>query len=143
MKDLKFIQACPDDTYYTWQVHTWLESLRNIGKSDKAISLIFTPTDRKFNEKWKELEALYPESEFYYVKDEDNVTKLLGIYIPILRPHILWQHFEKHPELQEKTIIYTDCDILWLDTLNISHLLEDDVNYVSDANSYLNYSYFY
>ena len=66
----------------------------------------------------------------------------MGVYIPILRPHILWQHFEVYPELKDKTIIYTDSDILWLDTLNINHLLLDNINYVSDASSYLNYSYF-
>ena len=38
MKDLRFICAQPDDTYYTWQVHLWLESLKNIGQSDKAIA---------------------------------------------------------------------------------------------------------
>ena len=38
-KELRFIQSCPDDNYYVWQVHTWLESLKNIGKSDRAISL--------------------------------------------------------------------------------------------------------
>ena len=55
MKDLKFIQACPDDAYYTWQVHMWLESLRNIGQSDKAISLIFTPKNREVNPNWKQI----------------------------------------------------------------------------------------
>jgi hypothetical protein len=38
--------------------------------------------------------------------------------------------------------VYTDCDILWTDNMNIDHLLEDDINYVSDASSYLNNSYF-
>ena len=47
MKDLNFICAQPDDTYYTWQVHLWLESLKNIGHVDKAIVLIFTPKGRK------------------------------------------------------------------------------------------------
>ena len=43
MRELKFIQCCPSDIYYTWQVNLWLESLREIGQSDKAINLIFTP----------------------------------------------------------------------------------------------------
>lgn len=45
-RDLKFIQSCPDDTYYVWQVHLWLESLKKIGHSDKAIVLVFTPADK-------------------------------------------------------------------------------------------------
>ena len=41
MRDAKFICCQPDDTYYTWQVHMWLESLRNLNLSHKAIVLIF------------------------------------------------------------------------------------------------------
>ena len=30
MKDVKFITCCPSNDYYTWQVHLWLESLKEI-----------------------------------------------------------------------------------------------------------------
>lgn len=142
MKDLKFIQACPDDDYYIWQVHTWLESLRNIGKSDKAISLIFTPKDRSFNYKWRKVELLYPESEFFYVKDEDNVSKLLGIYIPVLRPYCLMKYFNAHPEMVNKAIFYCDCDVVFTKHFNIDQFVDDDINYMSNTNSYINASYF-
>src|SRR6478736_5323742 len=104
MRDLIFIQACTDDTYYIWQTHLWLESLRNIGKSNKAVSLIFTPNCREFNKKWKELEKLYPESEFFYCKDVDNLSALLGIYISIHRSYSLMKYFELHPELEQKAV---------------------------------------
>lgn len=142
MKDLKFIQACPDDIYYVWQVHLWLESLRNIGKSDKAVSLIFTPMNREFNEKWKTLEKLYPEAEFKYYKDEDNINTLLRIYIPILRPYVLMKYFKEHPEMSEKAIFYCDSDVLFTSNFNIDAYINDDVNYVSDTLSYINASYF-
>jgi hypothetical protein len=38
MKDLKF-QQFAQMMYYTWQVHLWLDSLRDLGHSDKAIVL--------------------------------------------------------------------------------------------------------
>jgi hypothetical protein len=142
MKDLKFIQACPDDTYYTWQVNLWLESLRDIGHSDKAISLIFTPKGRAKNNKWKQIVDLYPEAEFYFYEDEDELSKLLGIYIPVLRPYVLWKHFKLHPELSEKAIFYCDSDILFMKDFNVDQFLEDDINYLSDTNSYINAKYF-
>jgi len=55
MKDLRYVCAQPDDSYYTWQVHLWLESLRNRGESDKAIVLIFIPKFRERNEKWDQV----------------------------------------------------------------------------------------
>ena len=95
MKDLKFICAQPDDTYYTWQVHLWLESLKEIGQIENAIVLVFTPAVRAFNDKWKKIQDLYPEAEFNFYKDEENdVSKLLGIYIPVLRPWLLWKYFK-------------------------------------------------
>ena len=70
MKDLKFICAQPDDTYYTWQVHAWLESLKEIGHLDKAIVLIYTPSFREKSDKWQKIVDLYPEAELLW-----NISK--------------------------------------------------------------------
>ncbi len=142
MRDLKFICAQPDDTYYTWQVHLWLESLKEIGQSDKAIVLIFIPKNRTQNPKWDQIISLYPEAEFNFYKDEDNVSALLGIYIPVLRPYVLWKYAKQHPEISSKALFYCDSDILFTKDFNIEQFLEDDVNYLSDTNSYINASYF-
>jgi len=142
MRDLKFIQACPSDVYYTWQVHLWLESLRNIGHSDKAISVIFTPAGRENRDKWQQIIDLYPESEFHFYKDEDNLNQLLGIYIPVLRPYVLWKHFKANPELSKRAVFYCDSDILFTKDFNLDNFKDDDVNYLSDTNSYINATYF-
>jgi hypothetical protein len=142
MKDIKFICVQPDDTYYIWQVHLWLESLRELGHSDKAIVLVFTPNFREKSERWGQIVNLYPEAEFHFYKDVDNVSKLLGIYIPILRPYCLMKHFKAHPELKEKAIFYCDSDILFTPDFNIDKFIDDDVCYLSDTNSYINATYF-
>jgi len=142
MKELKFIQACPDDVYYTWQVHLWLESLKEIGHSDKAISLIFSPKGRAKNEKWKQVVDLYPEAEFHFYEDEDDVSKLLGIYIPVLRPYVLWRFFKENPMMSANAMFYCDSDILFTKEFNLDQFLEDDINYLSDTNSYINAKYF-
>lgn len=142
MRELKFLQACPSDIYYTWQVHLWLESLRNIGQSDKAISVIFTPKGRENITKWKQVQDLYPEAEFHFYNDTDNLNQFLGIYIPILRPYVLEKHFRLFPELKEKAIFYCDSDILFMKDFNIYKFLEDDICYLSDTNSYINSDYF-
>ena len=141
-KELKFISCQPDDAYYTWQVHLWLESLKGLGHSDKAIVLIFTPNYREVNLKWKQVMDLYPESEFHFYKDEDKMTALLGIYIPILRPYTLWRHFTNHPELKDNALFYCDSDILFTEKFNIDEYLQDDVCYLSDTKSYINSDYF-
>lgn len=142
MKELRFICAQPDDNYYTWQVHMWLESLRELGQSDKAIVLIFTPNFRERNEKWKQVVDLYPEAEFRFYKDEHNVSQYLNIYIPVLRPYVLWRYFTDVPEMSNKAVFYCDSDILFMPTFDVEQFLEDDVNYLSDTNSYINVKYF-
>ncbi len=142
MKDLKFICAQPDDNYYIWQVHMWLESLKMIGHSDKAIVLVFTPDFREKNEGWQKVADLYPESEFFYVKDKDKVSKMLGVYIPILRPYSLMKYFQAKPEMVNKAVLYCDSDVLFTEKFNIDAYLDDDVCYLSDTNSYINALYF-
>ncbi len=142
MRDLKFVQACPDDTYYTWQVHLWLESLKELGHSDKAVNLIFTPKNRKFNDKWQKIVDLYPEAEFHFYNDDDNISQYIPVYIPILRPYVLWRYFKENPENSSKAFFYCDSDILFTKDFNLDKFLEDDVCYLSDTNSYINASYF-
>jgi len=142
MKDLKYVCVQPDDQYYTWQVHMWLESLRNRGESDKAIVLIFTPNYREVNKNWKQVTDIYPEAEFHFYKDEHDVSSLLGIYIPVLRPYTLWRHWKEHPSLSDKAIFYCDSDVLFTEHFDIQKYIDDDVCYLSDTQSYIGAAYF-
>ena len=142
MKDLRFICSQPDDVYYTWQVHAWLESLKSIGHSDKAIVLVYTPSFREYNGKWEKIMDLYPEAQFAFYKDEGDVSSQLGTYIPVLRPFSLMKYFQEHPEMMTKAVFYCDCDILFTDKFNIDDYINDEICYLSDTNSYINASYF-
>lgn len=142
MRDLKFITCLPSDTYYTWQCHLWLESLREIKQSHRAIVLIFNAHNVPYNTKWDQIVSLYPEATFKLYHDEHNVQALLGTYIPVLRPYLMWRFYTEFPYMEECQIFYCDSDIIFTDKFDISQLLEDDMNYVSDTNSYINASYF-
>jgi len=143
MKDLRFICVQPDDTYYTWQVHAWVESLKKLGYSEKATVLIFIPGFRDKNPKWQQIIDLYPETEFVFYKDVDSeISDKLGVYIPVLRPWTLAKYFKDHPEWSEKTVFYCDSDVLFTDKLDIEKFIDDDICYLSDTNSYINASYF-
>ena len=142
MKDLKFICAQPDDVYYTWQVHLWLESLKKLGHSDKAIVLVYTPSFREYNGKWEKIMELYPEADFAFYKDSGDVSQYLGVYIPILRPYCLMRYFQDHPEMITKAVFYCDCDVIFTEKFDIDKFKDDEINYLSDTNSYISASYF-
>ena len=143
MKDLKFICAQPDDTYFTWQVHMWLESLRELGYSEKAIVLVLTPADRpQRNTKWDQVVDLYPEATFAFYKDKHDIGKHFPIYIPILRPYLLWRFWTDNPDMKDKAVFYCDCDIAFTDKFNIDNYIDDDVCYLSDTIGYIGAKYF-
>ena len=135
------ITAQPDDQYFIWQNHLYIESCIERGFTEDQIHiLLYKPTSRIPNTNWNKLKEIYPKLNIFLYEDK-GVQQYLSTYIPIIRPHILWQHFKKFPELQDRTIIYTDADILWTKNLDIKELLEDGNCYVSNASSYLNYDY--
>lgn len=144
MKELKFLTVFPSDSYFSWQCHLWLESLKNMGQSDKAIVLIFTPADRQDENRkaFQSIIDLYPEVEFNFYKDEHNVSKWLGRYIPILRLYTAWRYWTDKPEMKDKAVFYCDSDILFLEGFSLDKFLDDDIIYCSDTNSYINASYF-
>ncbi len=142
MRELVFIQAAPDDFYYLWQTHAWLESLKKLGKSDKAISCIFTPNYKEPNKQWESLVKLYPESKFFFYKDTDKITNLLGVYIPILRPYILMKYWMANPDMKDKAVFYCDNDVLFTNSFNVDNFVDDDICYLSNTNSYINAAYF-
>jgi hypothetical protein len=142
MRDLKFITTCPTDTYFSWQVHLWLESLKQLGHSNKAIVLLFSPLGRPINPIWEKIHKLYPESEFHTYVDDGTINPFLGIYIPILRLYSMKKYCEEYPEIDKCAVFYCDSDIIFTEKFNIDHLLEDEIIYLSDTNSYINASYF-
>ena len=135
------ITCQPTDDYFIWQNHLYIESCVNAGFKESDIHvLLYQPLGRPDNNKWNTLKESYPDVNIFIYKDK-GIQDKLRIYIPVLRPHILWQHFEAFPELENRTIIYTDCDILWTKNPKLEKYYNDKISYVSDANSYLNHSY--
>ena len=143
MKDIRYICCQPDDNYFKWQVHLWIESLKDRGVSDKAVVLIFTPFYREKNASWQNIVSLYPEVEFKFYKDEENlVSKQLGVYIPVLRPFLLMKYFAEFPDMENKAIFYYDADVILTERFNIQHLIDDEICYLSDTKSYIGAEYF-
>lgn len=144
MNKLKFIQVCSNVSYYVWQVGLWLESLKKLGLSNKAVNLIYLENEN--SGLWNSLISLYPESEFVFYKNgsEYNVSKLIFNYIPVIRPYCLYRYYSDFPEMENYSIFYCDCDILFTDKFNLENLLEkkDSKCYVSNTNSYINADYF-
>jgi hypothetical protein len=87
---------------------------------------------------WARIQQKYPEVKIYPYQ---NQGANLNLYLSIIRPHILRQHFERFPELKHKTLFYHDQDIIFNYLPDFETLSRDQINYQSDTSGYLDYNY--
>ena len=144
MKNLRYICAQPRLVYYAWQIEVMINNFIKHGINPNNIDILvaWNPNDNtntpEVIEIWDKLASHYNTVRFFFYQD----TRQQPIhYISSIRPNILKQHFEKHPELYHEAIFYHDCDIVFTKPPQFDHLLLDDLWYVSDTNSYINYDY--
>lgn len=143
-KELVIITCQPSDLYYIWQTQIFLESCKEKGYLSACQILIYHNTDKNKPElpkEWKQLSSMYPEARFFIYED-NQLTNLLSLYEPIIRPHTLARHFKQYKYLSKCAVFYCDCDIVLTEKFNIEKFIDDDINYLSDTKSYINSDYF-
>lgn len=143
MNKIKYMCVQPRLSYYTWQVEVMLNNfLKNkIPPYDIYVLVAWNPNDDTNNINnvipWFKLKEKYKDVNILFYKDTRNKPS----YISSIRPNILKQHFLLHPELKNETIFYHDCDILFTKPVDFSNLINDNIWYLSNTNSYINYEY--
>jgi hypothetical protein len=137
----KIIQVCHPTYYYGWQTAVWLDSLRSIGLSEKAVSILYYPKNTFHHKIWERLMEYFSEASFYiaYV-DIPEHEKI--VYPPIIRPYCLEKYYSENNI--EGPVLYTDCDVFFTDKFNVDNVpYSDKVAYLSDTNSYINFTYLF
>jgi hypothetical protein len=144
MKNLRYICVQPRTLYYAWQVEVMINNFIKHGINPNNIDILvaWNPVDATSYpeniEAWDKLASHYNTVRFFFYQD----TRIQPIhYISSVRPNVLKQHFLRYPELEKEAIFYHDSDIVFTKTPNFDHLLNDDIWYLSDTNSYINYRY--
>jgi hypothetical protein len=144
MKNLRYICVQPRLLYYAWQVEVMINNFIKHGINPNNIDILVAtnPNDLTSTPEniaaWNKLASHYNTVRFFFYQD----TRQQPIYyISSVRPNILKQHFEKYPELTNEVIFYHDCDIIFTKQPDWSPFLNDDIWYLSNTNSYINYDY--
>ena len=133
---MKFICAQPAIDYYTWQVEVMINNFIRNGANPGDIQIVCAHHGT-VSEKWQKLAKGYPEVKFFFYFD----ARQKPCYISSVRPHVLYQHWLKHPEMENETVFYHDCDIVFSKPIDFKEMLEDDICYVSDTVSYIGANY--
>lgn len=135
---MRYLCAQPATLYYAWQIDTLIYNFINNNIKQEQIDIVCA-VQNKIDDYFYVLEKKYPNVNFYFYND----TRTEIIYISSIRPHILKEHFKKHPDLYKGSFLYHDCDIALTKPLELDKYLCtcDSTNYLSDTRSYIGYSY--
>lgn len=134
---MKFICAQPAIDYYAWQVEVMIDNFIRNGVNPKDIQIVCASYTGKPLDKWHALENKFKDVEFFFYPDYRPIHH----YIPSVRPYILHKHWLANPELNDETVFYHDCDIVFTKPFDFSSLLEGDTCYISNTISYIGAKY--
>lgn len=139
LKEVKFLCAQPAIPYYAWQVEVMLNNFDKANVNLNNVEVICWKENGVVPEMWSKLASNYAARFFFY--DDTRETKE---YISSIRPNIIKQHFQKYPELENETILYHDCDIVFTKQIGdifTDEMICDDNWYGSDTRWYIGHDY--
>lgn len=136
MKELLFVTAQPDVPYFHWQAEIYGHNFVKNGIKPENIHIIFglvngakTPSQRAIQLKEKGYNV-----HFY------SDTRERKHYIPSIKPFLIHKWIEENPD-RGKLFFLHDADIIFREFPNLENYLNDEICYMSDTKSYINWNY--
>lgn len=133
-----FLSAQPDEIYFLWQLELQIFNFSKCGIGPEQIHVLIGYNPRK---------GLHPEfgdmirsnrSATFFVYPDERKGRY---YPPSIRPHLLKQHFKRHPYLRQEGVFYHDADIIFREMPDFSKMDRVQSLYVSDTRNYLDTGY--
>lgn len=137
---MKYISVQPGTIYYAWQVEVMLYNFEKMGVTLSDVQVLFS-TNQGISREAINLMYAYTKKgvEFFFYADKRDKP----FYVSSIRPNVLSQHFSNFPELEQETIFYHDCDIVFtkpIDWLKVKRV-KDNRWIGSDTRGYIGYEY--
>lgn len=133
---MKYISVSPDQTYFHWQIETFIENFISVGINPNKIEVIML-YEGKPTQKGLEIQQKYPAVRFFFYEDDRQDKS----YIPSKKPYGMYKHITAFPDLNKEAIFYHDSDIVFKEKINEAALEHGDKWYTSDTDGYISYDY--
>lgn len=137
IKQLYYACVQPATQYYAWQVEVMLHNFLKNGISPNSIQIICSTSTDTIPDIWKRLMEGFDGVQFFFYPD----TRVSRTYIPSIKPHLMWKHYERFPYLSNAAVFYHDCDMVFTKSVDWDKFLSDDYWYCSNAISYIGATY--
>jgi len=134
--NLIFVSAHPDIPYFHWQTKIYTTNFIEKGINPKNIHVLFVMVNGNTSHSEESIKLKEIGINVHHYLDDRKDKK----YIPSLRPMALSRWLKEYPELG-KYYFYHDSDIIFRELPDFNKLLQDDIVYLSDTLSYINYDY--
>jgi hypothetical protein len=133
--DLIFISAQPDVPYFHWQCEIYLNNFIGMGIPKDNIYVLFATNKGKELSDGAQRLKKYTDNILHYSDLRDKKH-----YIPSIKPYLIYEFLKKNPSLGRKIFVH-DSDIIFNYLPDFDKLINDDIQYMSDTNGYLNFDY--
>lgn len=132
---MKFLSAQLDNDYNLWQLQVQMFNFKKFGIEDKSIVLIGYNPEIGVSQKALDFKEITTATVIFLPDKRDLSDRL---YTPSIRPHLIKQLYVEEPNmLENKAVLYHDCDILFIKLPNVKELITKRKIYVSDIREYL------
>lgn len=135
--NLRYVCAQPANDYYIWQVETIINNFMKNGINPNHIDILLGIDNNVIPPKWLKMMNHYNYVRFFFYND----TREDKSYIPAIYFNLLKQHLLNHPDLVNDVLFLHDSDIVFTRPVDFSDMCSGNTWYLSDTNSYINYSY--
>lgn len=136
-KQIRFICAQPAIKYYTWQVEVLINNFIRNGINSNYIDILCSIEKNVIPDDWSKLANHYNYVRFFFYND----TREDKSYIPSIYFNLLKQHIVARPEIKDDVLFLHDSDIVFTKHPDFNSMINDNVWYLSDTKSYINYDY--
>jgi len=130
-----FVSAQPDVPYFHWQCEIYLNNFIIKGIPTENVYVLFATNKGESLSHGAQKLKKYTHNIFSF---EDSREK--KHYIPSIKPFLIYEFLKKFPE-KGKLMFVHDSDIIFNFLPNIDHLTDDNFQYLSNTNGYLNFDY--
>lgn len=135
-QDLIFISAQPDVPYFHWQCQVYVNNFLRLGIPKENIFILFAYSNNSngLSQGALDLKSLTPNVLGY----QDNRER--KHYIPSIKPYLVYRFLHENPQYGKQFFLH-DSDIIFNFLPDISSIVDDSIQYMSDTTGYLNFEY--
>lgn len=133
--ELNFVSAQPDVPYFHWQCEILLNNFITMGIPSENIYVLFgVNKNQELSEGAIKLKK-YTSNIIPITDDRDKKH-----YIPSIKPYLISELLKQRPDIGKCMFVH-DSDIIFNFLPQFDKLLNDNIQYLSDTNGYLNFDY--